>query len=99
MQMDFLLEFSSILSKDTLMIPVHAVARVKHKLIINEGFNQYLNRVQKINSAYKGSLHQWLRVVFFELCDCNAGPVYGIGIARSVLNIDRELPFPVDLSP
>ena len=33
----------------TLLIPVHAVTRCKHKAIINEGFHRYLQKVQKIN--------------------------------------------------
>ena len=36
--------------QEILLISVHSVARVKHNEIINEGFYQYLNKVQKINS-------------------------------------------------
>ena len=35
--------------KETLLIPVHVVARVDHKAIVNEGFHRYLNKFQKIN--------------------------------------------------
>ena len=43
----------------TLLNPVHTVSRGKHKAIRNDGFHRYLNKVQKIKSAYKVSLHQW----------------------------------------
>ena len=43
---------------ETLLIPVHDVARGNHKAIRNEGFNRYLKKLQEINSAYKGILHQ-----------------------------------------
>ena len=43
--------------QETLLIPVHSVSRGNHKEIINEGFNMYLNKVQKINSADNVSLH------------------------------------------
>ena len=44
--------------QDTLIIPVHEVSRGNHKAVINERFHRYLKKVQKINSSYKGSLHQ-----------------------------------------
>ena len=56
--------FAVIFNKNfqgTLPIPVHAVERGNHKAIINEGFHCYLNKLPKINSAEKGSLHQWLQ--------------------------------------
>ena len=68
--------------KDTLLTPVHEVARINQKEIRNEGFRMYLNKVQKINSPDKGSLHQWLKGVLFALYDWNAGPVYGTEISR-----------------
>ena len=46
--------------QETLPIPVHAVVRGNHKAIRNDGFHRYLNKVQKIKSADKGNLHQWL---------------------------------------
>ena len=61
--------FSGMFKKtfqETLLIPVHAVARGNHKKIINEWFHRYLNKVQKINSADKSSLHQWLQGVWLE---------------------------------
>ena len=61
--------------QETLLILVHEVARVNHKTIINEGFHRYLNKVQKINSVDKGSLHQWLQGVFFVLYDLNSVPI------------------------
>ena len=61
--------------QETLIIPVHAVARVNHKVIINEGFHRYLNKFQKINSTDKGSLHQFLPGLLFALYDWNSGPV------------------------
>ena len=56
---------SRITFQETLLIPVHAVEMLNHKEIINEGFDRYLNKVQKINSADNGSLQQWLQGVFF----------------------------------
>ena len=85
--------------QETLLILVHAVARGNHKAIRNAGFHRYLNKVKKINLAYKGSLHQWSQGVFFTLNDWNAGPVDGIDISRSVVAIVRDFPFPIDLSP
>ena len=61
--------------QETLIIPVHEVARGNHKEIINEGFNMYLNKVQKINSEDKGSLQKWLQGVLFALYAWNADPV------------------------
>ena len=46
-----------------------------------------------------GSLNQWLKCVFFALYAWNAGPVDGTLITRSVVSIDRDLPFTIDLSP
>ena len=54
--------FSGIFRKtfqETLLIPLHAVSRGKHNAIRNEGFHRYLKRLQKINPAYKGGLHQF----------------------------------------
>ena len=85
--------------QETLRIPVHAVARGNHKSIINEGFHRYLNKVHTINSADKGSLHQWLQFVLFALYAWNAGPVDGTDISRSVVAIRREFSFTMDLSP
>ena len=58
-----------------------------------------MNNVQKINSADKGSLHQWLQGVFFALYNWNTHLVYGTDIDLSVLAIGREFPFTIDLSP
>ena len=84
--------------QETLLIPVHAVSRGNHKAIRNKGFHWYLNKVQNINSADKGSIHQWLQGLFFTLYAWNAGPVDGTDIARSVVAIVREFLFPMDLS-
>ena len=62
--------FSGMLKKkfqDTLLIPVHAVAKGNRKSIRNKGFHKYFNNSQKINSANKGSLHQWLKGDSFAL--------------------------------
>ena len=53
--------------QETFLIPVHAFSRGNHKAIINEGFHRYLNKIQKINSAYKVRLHQLFQGVFFAL--------------------------------
>ena len=58
-----------------------------------------MNKVQKINSADKGSLHQWLQGVFFVLYDCNSGPVDETDIDQSLVAIGREFPFLIELSP
>ena len=57
------------------MIPVYAVARFNHKEIRNDGFHCYLNKLQKINSEDKGSLHQCLQGLFFALNDWKSVPV------------------------
>ena len=67
--------------QETLILLVHAVSRGKQKSIINEGFNWYFNKVQKINSEDKGSIYQYLQVVFFALYAWNGGPVDGTDIA------------------
>ena len=67
--------------QETLLIPVHAIARGNNKAIRNEGFHHYLSKAQKINSADEVSLHQWLKGAFFALCDCNVGPVNGTDIS------------------
>ena len=84
--------FSGMFKKnfqETLLIPVHEVARINHKAIINEGFHSHLNKLQKINSADKGGLRQWLQGVFFSLYDWNSVPVDGTNITLSVVDIDR----------
>ena len=51
--------------QDTLLVPVHSVA-CGGGAIINEVFNRYLNKLNKINSEDKVSLHQWLQGVFLH---------------------------------
>ena len=68
--------------QETLLIPVHKVSGGNNKEITNEGFNMYLNKINMINSADKGGLHQWLQGVLFALYAWNAGPVDGTDIAR-----------------
>ena len=94
--------FSGMFKKtfqDTLLIPVHAVARRNHKEIIKNGFHRYLKKLQKINSTDKGSHHQWLQGVLFSLYTCNVIPVDGTYISLSVVSIGREFPFTIGLSP
>ena len=86
-------------SQETLLIPVHAVSGGNHKAIINEGFHRYFNKVQKISSADKGSLHQWLQGILFALYALNAGLVYITEITQSFVAMVRKLPFPTGLSP
>ena len=57
-----------------------------------------MNKSQKINSADKGILHQWLQGVLFALYAWNVGPVDGTDIAQSVVDIGIKLPFPIELS-
>ena len=52
--------------QEALLIPVHAVTKGNHKAIINEGFHHYLNKVQNIKLADKGTLQKWLQGVFFH---------------------------------
>ena len=76
--------FSGISKKNfqaTLIIILYTVTSRNHKAIRNEEFYRYLNKLHKINSAEKGSLHQWLQEVFFVLYDWNAGPVDGNDIS------------------
>ena len=82
-----------------MLIPVHIVARVNHKAIRDGGFHRYLNKVQRINSSDRGRLCQWLQGVFIELYAFNAGPLDEMNIARSVVAIDREFSFTIDLLP
>ena len=37
--------------QETLLVSLHAVVRINHRVIINEGFHWYLNKVQKKYSA------------------------------------------------
>ena len=93
--------FSGMFKKnyhETFLIPVHAVARRNQKSIRNEWLHRYLKMLQKINSEYKGSLHQWLQGVFFEFYACNARPVDGTGIVQSVVDNGREFLFTIYLS-
>ena len=62
---------------------------------INKGFHRYFNRAQQINSANKGSLHQWLQGIFFAMSAWNAGPEDGSDIAKYVVDIGRELPYTI----
>ena len=55
------------MNADGCLLLVYAVARGNHKEIRNEGFPQYLKKVQRINSVDKISLHQWFQGVFFAL--------------------------------
>ena len=94
--------FAEMLKKTfqyNLLIPAHAASRVNHKVIINGGFHRYLNKVQKINSSYKGSLYQWLKGVFLALYSWNAGPFDGTNITPSEADINIEFPFTIELSP
>ena len=63
-----------------LMIPVIAVSKENHKAVWNECFHCFLNKVECINSADSGNLHQWLQGVFFALYAWNAKPMDGMDI-------------------
>ena len=56
-----------------------------------------MNNVQKINSADKGSVNQWLQGVFFALYDWNSGPVDRIDIGTALVAIGRELLLTIDI--
>ena len=58
-----------------------------------------MNKVQKIKSADKGGLHQWLQVALFALYAFNVGPVDVTYISRSLVDIGIDFPFPIYLSP
>ena len=75
----------------TLLIQVNAVARVKHKAIINEVFHWHLNKVHNINSVYKVSLRQWLQGVFFALYAWDEVPVDHL-LALREESCDRKKP-------
>ena len=93
--------FSGMFKKtfqETLITPVHAFSRGNHKVIINEGFHRKFNKAQKINSADKVSLHQWLQGVLFALYAWSAVPVDRTDIARSVVAIGIVFPFLIYLS-
>ena len=96
--MDFFLNFHKKIP-ETLLILLYLVAKVNQKDIRNDGFRRFLNKLQKINTEEKGSLHQWLQGVLFVLYACNAGPVHGTEISESVVAIIREFSFTLELSP
>ena len=77
--------------QETLLIPVHAVARRNHKSIGNEGFHRYLNKVQRIKLADKVRLHQWSQGVFLVLYAWNAGPVDGTKIYRIISGYQKRV--------
>ena len=80
--------FAGIIKKtfqETLLILVHAVERGKNKEIINEGFNNYSNKLHKKKSEDKGRINQWVQRVFFALYAWNSGPVDGTYISLSVV--------------
>ena len=52
--------------QEILFIQLHIVARVNHKVIMNQGFCRHLNKVHNINSADKVSLHQCFQGVFLH---------------------------------
>ena len=85
--------------QDILIISVQAVTRGNHKAIIKEGFHQYLNKVQNINSADKDRLHQWLQGVCFALCTFNSGPLDGTDITWSLVAIGKDFSFTIDIFP
>ena len=58
---------TKITIQKTLRILVHKVSKGNHKGVINEGFHSYFNKAQKINSAEKVSIKQWLQGVFFTV--------------------------------
>ena len=58
-----------------------------------------MNKVHKINSADKGSLHQLFQGIFFALYIWNSVPVDGTYITLSVVDIEKEFPFTIDLTP
>jgi hypothetical protein len=81
-----------------LQVPVYTVSRENHKAILNERFHRYLNKVQRINSADMNELLKWKQGVCFSLYGWNAAPIDGTDIARSVVAVGRDFPFPIDLS-
>ena len=81
-----------------LLIPVHMVALENHKSIRNERFHQYLNKVKRINTADKGSFHQWLQGVMFAIYGWNVAPIDGTDLSWSFVAVGQEFPFPVDMS-
>ena len=82
----------------TLLIPVDAVSKENHKAVRNERFHRYLNKVQRLNTAAKESLHQWIQGTLFAVYAWNAGPIDGTDIGRSFAALGRDFPFPIDLA-
>ena len=70
-----------------LLIPVHMVAPENHKAIWNEHFHWYLNKVEQINMADKGSFQQWWQGVMFSLYAWNVAPIDGTDICHSFVVI------------
>ena len=80
-------------------IPVEATSRENHRFVRNERFHRYLNKVQRINTADKGSWFQFRQGALFSLYAWNAAPMDGTDICRALVAVGREFPFPIDLSP
>ena len=82
----------------SLGVPVIAVAKENHRAVRNEIFHKYLNKVQQLHAADKGSLQEWRLGTKFAVYSWNASPVDGTDIERSVAAIGRSFPFPVDIA-
>jgi hypothetical protein len=82
----------------TLLIPIDTAAPENHKAVRNERFHRYLNKVQRINTANKDSMHQWKQGTLFALYAWNAAPIDGTDIPRSYVALGRAFPFPIDLA-
>jgi hypothetical protein len=81
---------------ENLGIHVEVVSRENHKAVRNKRLHQYLNRVQKINTAEIGLLFQWKQGVTFALYGWNAGLIDGTNIPRSVGVIRHDFSFLLD---
>ena len=64
----------------SLGILVEQVFQENHKAIRNERFHQYLNKVEKIHTFNKASLHQWSLGTKFAAYRWNTVPVDGTDI-------------------
>eukprot|EP00957_Ditylum_brightwellii_P143135 10906060-Ditylum_brightwellii.AAC.1 len=68
----------------TVGIPVTAVAQENHKVVRNEQFHRFLNKVQKLHATDKASYHQWRLSTKFAVYSWNAAPADGTNIERAL---------------
>eukprot|EP00957_Ditylum_brightwellii_P208021 15355524-Ditylum_brightwellii.AAC.1 len=79
-------------------VSVLAVDKENHKVVRNERFHKYLNKVQRIGAADRASMHQWRLATKFAAYAWNSALVDMTDIERAVVAIGRSFPFPIELA-